>query len=53
MQDRRVTRRELRRAVPLEHFAYRRQLFGQTLAVACRCLVTCWAIRHGEVWSDD
>ena len=53
VQDRRVTRRELRRAVPPEHFAYWRQLSGQTLALACRWLLTYSAIRHGEVWSDD
>ena len=35
-QDRRVTRRELRRVVPPEHFAYRRQLSGELLALACR-----------------
>ena len=53
VQDRRVTRREFRRAVPPEHFAHRRQMSGQTLALACRWLLTCWATRHGEVWSDD
>ena len=53
VQDPRVTRRELRRAVPQEHFAYRRQMSGETLAVACRWLLTYWAIRHGEFWSDD
>ena len=40
VQDRRVTRRHLRRAVPPEHFAYRRQLSGQTLALVCRWLLT-------------
>ena len=49
VQDRRVTRREPRRAVPLEHFAYRRQLLGQSLALACRWLLAGWAIQHGEV----
>ena len=53
LQDRRVTRRELRRAVPPEHFAYWRQLTGQSLALACCWLLAGWAIRHGEVWSDD
>ena len=53
VQDRRVTRRELRRAAPPEHFAYRRQLPGQTLALAYCWLLTYWAIRHGEIWSDD
>ena len=40
-------------AVPLEHFAYGRQLPGQTIALACRWLLAGWAIQHGEVWSDD
>ena len=53
VQDRRVTRRELRGAVPTEHFAYRRQLSGQTLALAYRWLLTYWAIKHRELWSDD
>ena len=53
VQDRRVTCRELRRAVPPEHFAYRRQLSGQRLALACRWLLTGWAIQHREVCSDD
>ena len=53
MQDRCVTHRELRRAVPPEHFAYRQQLSGQTLALACRWLLAGWAIRHGAVSSDD
>ena len=53
VQDRRVTRREPRRAVPPEHFAYRRQLSGQTLALSCRWLLTYSAIRHAEIWSDD
>ena len=53
VQDRRVTRRELRWAVPPEHFAYRRQLSIQTLALACCWLLTYWAIEHGEIWSDD
>ena len=39
VHDRRVFRRELRRAVPPEHFTYRRQLLGQSLALACRCLL--------------
>ena len=53
VQDRRVTRRELRRVVPPEHFAYRRQLSGQTLALACRWLLAGWATHHGAVWSDN
>ena len=36
VQERPVTRRELRRAVSPEHFAHQRQLSGQTLALACR-----------------
>ena len=52
VQDRRVTRRELRRAVPPEHFAYQRQLSDQSLALACRWLLAGWAIQHGEVWSN-
>ena len=40
VHDRRVTRRELRQAVPTEHFAYQRQWSGRTLALACRWLVT-------------
>ena len=53
MQDRRVTRRELRRAVPPELFACQRQLSGQMLALACRWLLAGRAIQQGEVWSDD
>ena len=53
VQDRWVTHRELRRAVPPEHFAYRRQLSGQTMALAYRWLLAGWAIQHGVVWSDD
>ena len=36
VQDRRVTSRHLRRTVPPEHFAVRRQLSGQNLALSCR-----------------
>ena len=53
VQDRRVTRRELWRAIPPEHFAYRRQLSGQMPALACRWLLAGWAIQHGEAWWDD
>ena len=48
-----MTRRELRRAVPREHFAYRWQLSGQTLALAYRRVLAGSAIRHGAIWSDD
>ena len=53
MQVRLVTRPELRRAVPWEHFAYRRQLSGQTLALECRWPLAGWAIQHTVVWSKD
>ena len=53
VQDLRVTRRQLRRALPPKHFAYQRQMSGQSLAVACRWLLAGRAIQHIEVWSDD
>ena len=49
----RVTRRELRRAVPVEHFAHRGQLLGQTVAMTCCQLLAGCAIQHGDTWSDD
>ena len=53
VHDRRVNRRELRRAVPPEHFAYRQHRPGQTVALPCRRLLAGWAIWHGAVSSDD
>ena len=53
VQDLRVTRRQLRRALPPKHFAYQRQMSGQSLAVACRWLLAGRAIQQIEVWSDD
>ena len=44
VQERWVTRRELLRAVPPEHFVYRRRLSGQTLALPCRWLLVSRAV---------